>query len=323
MSLLFRAPHSASSLAALTLTTLAVASVACSSKAGTSTPARGTVASADVSAYTAAVCDRIQRCDPGFIQSELGDVTACNAKLANDSDDILNGPGTAVTKAQLDACIAKLQQAGCETPQENLAECKFVGTLADGAACSADSDCKSASCFKVSVEDLTAPCGVCSARAPVGGDCSAANCEPGVSCSNGKCVTRLDLNAACSDATPCKIDLQCAGGKCAKPLPKDAECDLSSQDAVTCDLGASLYCAAVSAGASKGKCTTIAFAKAGLPCSNDPIAGTLCSAASCVDGKCVPDLKEGDACTDNAEPVCEYALDCKGGKCVKQAQACN
>src|SRR5689334_21876254 len=107
------------------------------------------------------------------------------------------------------------------------------------------------------------------------------------------------MNAACDDNKRCQINLQCAGGKCVKPLPKDAECDRSSPDAVTCDLGASLYCAAVStAKDAKGKCSEIVFAKSGSPCSTDPTAGTLCSASTCIDGKCVIDLKEGAPCTE-------------------------
>jgi hypothetical protein len=306
----------------IALASIAFATLACSSTATSSPAPRGTLAQADVAAFVAARCERMSRCDPQQLFQDFGDVAGCSTLLVPDTDDEVNGPGTSVTKAQIDACVAKLKTVPCGATAAELPECNFAGTLADGTSCLTDSQCKSGSCGRPDVQDLVVSCGTCSPPVALGGDCSAANCQLGLGCVQGKCVAPVDPDAACDESKPCKGVNQCFQGKCTAPLAKGAECVANDETALVCDPIAPLTCISTSTDkGAKGTCVPIVFAKPNEPCGLDQKSGSLilCATSTCDQGKCQPDLPEGAPCSDAQPTICAFSLTCKDGKCIKEA----
>jgi hypothetical protein len=313
---------------------IVVASMACGTSSGS--PKSGYVNVGDVAlkTYASVLCQRFQRCTPDLLQSSFGDIDTCNTRMTDASSFEFTGLGTTVYSSQLDACSEKLQAADCNLEGHDLTaeahsfipECIFKGTVADGGSCTSSAQCTSGSCFKAQGQTTTNYCGVCSARVPMNGDCSAANCEGGLACMNKKCIVPSNVGGPCSFTQPCAGVLLCVGGTCQKPLGSGETCDPDVEN-VICDLSKGLRCLPTAPGSAvKGKCAAVSFLKVGEPCGFDAANAklTLCLGSSCTsdnNGKCVPDLQEGAACSDQQSIECAFPLACIGAVCARTDQA--
>jgi hypothetical protein len=278
------------------------------------------------SSFATAFCTRLDRCRPRLVRDEFGDVATCRSRLFPDFNDELTSPGTTITTAQIDACTAKMGSTPCSVLTSAIVECNFAGTLAAGAPCGSGYQCQTGSCFRVtSSSGVTALCGTCSARVPLGGDCTTANCEGGLSCTNGRCIANGAEGAACNpDTQPCQAQLQCFNGACVRQLVAGAPCTPvrdGQPDPIFCD--PLFFCAPNKNDPNNGTCTAVRHSLLGDECGLDEAAGQLlaCAGASCTSatgGRCVADLKEGATC-DPARGGCEVPFECLEGRCSRQS----
>lgn len=204
----------------------------------------------------------------------------------------------------------------------------FVGTQAEGAACSTSNECASANC---DTNDLTACSGMpmccagtCGPAAPaplpIGSDCSAAgsSCVAGTFCSasRGLCVANVAVGQPCDPATEkfCGIGLTCgpaASGsqQVCLALPAEGE---SCATLLSCD-ALDDYCDGTTH-------TCVPRIAVGAACPN----GVGCVDYAQCDGPtrtCVSYGKAGALCT-LAGPFCLGSLECtKNGLCELPAPA--
>ncbi len=210
---------------------------------------------------------------------------------------------------------------------EEPAACKatFIGTIAEGGACTEDQECISQNCDH---PDSNCP-GKCG-KAPVaaGGACAdPAECGSNLTCKDKKCVA----------AEIAAVGASCAKAECAK----GATCDYSAPEAPICKAagGADATCSDDAGCLPEFYCHGSGFpsgtckprAKAGEPCATGMTSdGAQCQTTHvCVpgaDGKatCLPRVKTGGACT-SGEQCLGVDLTCQGGTCKvlpKKGEAC-
>ena len=228
------------------------------------------------------------------------DHSACEHTLAE--------PGTSFTASFARDCGAAMSSdaASCDV---QLAACTLPsGTLAEGATCSSNADCRSSYCKSaVSTESVPTArgfCGVCAPRGAAGAACTgwfnAHECDANTTCDTSqlKCAPLRDSGAACSFSAACKPGLVCLGHqKCGAPQPAGADCGLPEE----CATG--LTCVA-------GSCAPRQAAGAACVVASECSVGTTCIAK-----KCAAPLPEGGTCTRDAE--CQVGLSCGlAHKCV-------
>lgn len=294
----------------------------CATSACSSTTTNGAANSGTIAAtYANAYCDYYERCNPFAIRSAYGDVAKCKSTLAITTEITVGAKGTAVAQSQMDACAATMQTIGCEEIVEARPECRFKGTLADGASCASSVQCASSSCFHKITDLQSSDCGTCVAEVGDGADCTNTNCLPELFCANNKCVAPAAEGADCGEAKPCGAVLDCIGGKCARPLPAGAPCELS-ETAPLCDIFKGFNCVPSSAQTATGTCREINLAAVGEGCGFDAATSVLtaCVAATCTNlleaGKCEAYLPEGTACSADTAS-CTPGTACKNGQCRK------
>jgi len=267
------------------------------------------------------ICDKTVQCYPALAKLAWGDAAGCVARVAPQFKKSLAAPGNQINATNAKACIDAFKLAACGTDPGELPACNIPGTLANGTACGADSQCASNSCYTVG----TADCGTCQPRAAEGASCTAAKCAPGLICESetSKCVKPGGVGASCDGLIPCANGLDCVAGKCAKQLGGGAACQVDG--AAKCDTAAGFFCKPAALGSPTGTCTAIGFNKppAGK-CGVDVATLTfnLCEASSCegaagaTPGTCTPYLKDGDACGDGINAQCQSPALCRSGKCT-------
>jgi hypothetical protein len=262
-----------------------------------------------------AYCNRAQACAPAYVTDSMGDVATCAARLKLVLLPVFGSAGTSSTPAQTEACAQAIPQMTCSDllGRKNPDVCKTLpGALADGAACSADSQCAGTRC-KVAAN---AVCGTCTEPAAAGGVCGVDDdCQPGMTCVNAACAAYGGENASCDTAHPCRPDLGCKSGACTTPSPAGAACQASGE----CDGLHGVFCNPVSM-----KCENVSFvgpnAKCGLV--SDALVlctgpGSLCYGATApsYQGACVAYANDGAACDVNNGPLCNAGAVCAGGAC--------
>lgn len=333
----------------LLVTSLGVIAVACSSTEDSQTASGACAQYADAyRAYTqrcAQASGGISTADSRWEQIEARMRLACSSALSL--------PGNAVTPAGLTVCANKIKDVGCNFDSDDIPECDFdTGTLADGAACSSGSQCKSGSCKKTVTETSSSACGVCEARVAVGGDCSAegsscvsdARCDAttkkcvaivrngvGGSCDSTKgeqcqsglvcdfttkiCKERGAVGAACSGTSPCQSGLQCS------PTTRTCVTPVLANEGQACGGTSGASCAAgLRCDFATQKCVKITWVAPGGDCS---AAGSMCEHGSCnsTTKKCPALLADGQACTtDRSTGVCDDFASCIDGKCQLPGQ---
>src|SRR5512140_339427 len=109
----------------------------------------GTTLDKAANALAAAYCARTQACASAVVSIGYGDVATCTSVFAADVVRANKGTGVTETPDQINACATALAQLSCGDflARKTAAACKVpAGTLADGAACSADAQCQGTRC---------------------------------------------------------------------------------------------------------------------------------------------------------------------------------
>jgi hypothetical protein len=112
---------------------------------------------------------------------------------------------------------------------------------------------------------------------------NASDCGPGLVCHAGECTDPCVV-ALPTAGQPCTLSLECAPG---------ARCDTQVADAPVC----------------------VALIADGVACTGHD----QCVSGHCPDGRCRPQLTEGQACTDNLR--CADGLSCEDGVCRSSTAA--
>lgn len=284
-------------------------------------------------AWASASLDYYARCGVPFSESTLA---AEKARLTTACVKQQALPGSGFTTAFLEGCATATRGAACRI--SILPACDPVGTLADGAACVSDEQCKSTVCKRMLSTDA---CGTCATFAPLGSACTkdsecavdaycdrttmkcAARVISGVGgpCDNSK-GQRCDESGYCDDANVCRPRAQvgesCLSAQCAGDLRCDSTRKCVAVKTVgegeACDgellqCGPTYRCAA-------GKCRKVVLAKPGEDCS----AEGQCERGECDwsgTRKCPTVIPDGGACSiGSATTMCDYFAACKDGKCT-------
>ena len=276
-----------------------------------------------------------------YVDDALSYDTKCDSSVTVTSQEKTNfvklcdalavAPGASNLASQIDQCASQIKSLGCN---ESLS-CKITGSLADGAACGASSQCSGGVCTTSGPADPNTElqCGKCSSFVAVGGDCTNASCDPTTgACEQNKCAAYVQQGADCTSA-PCKSGLlcdstshtcqpyptkgqpcslacafpeKCAGGTCIDPVQQGGACPTGFECAsnLTCD-------------SNSHTCVQPTLAAAGQPCGFvqnqiiDCQSGLRCSTSS---GTCVTPKEIGDSCTVG-KSECDAFLLCIGGTC--------
>ena len=293
-----------------------------SSDAGSPAGGGATVASGCAS-FASALCGRGDACAPFSIRLGYGDAATCAARVGARCVDTFRLTGVTLTPAALESCAASFASLSCADTLAGVqpAACGATGNRADGAACSAGSQCKGGAC-RTTTEG---GCGTCVTPLAASATCDATKdlCAQGLFCSAAtRCEAPAHSGEPCSATAPCAGGLFCDGAACAPLLGAGADCSAGQ----TCDAGAGLICNGVTK-----KCAATALAATGAACGLDTTNGdvTLCQAGAQCDfaaGHCVAQLKEGAACTldpKTGTSTCTAGLQCVSGACTTHYLTCD
>jgi hypothetical protein len=273
----------------------------------------------NLTGYTGVMCDFYPKCTPSGatqLAASWGDHDGCLAAYEPFVAKSLDLDGVTVTQAQLDVCVARMQDAVCET---NFPECDFHGSHAVGDTCQEGNQCQSGSCEFSS--DSADGCGRCVASAGAGERCPDFNCDVGLVCNSDTkiCEPRIARGNAC-DRTKnrCEHELACVNGTCGDLLPIGSKCLDDGQGG-----GGSFDDCATGSSCDSKTLTCAAFPHVTAVMLGDactPIADTgdlrVCNRSYCDETTlhCVPFPKEGEAC--KYDPGCGFGFECTNGKCI-------
>jgi len=266
----------------------------------------------------AAYCAKFESCGQIPFELLVGDAGGCKARAAATCVAALGANGTSATAASTESCAQTLSSQSCDdffNGKQSAACTVKAGTLADGAACGDDAQCKSAFCGKMG----GSYCGTCAAAPAAGAKCVGGRCGPGLACgANGNCVAPGDTGATCDANTPCKATLSCGGGKCTTPVATGATCDPKQMTTAGCDAAQGNYCNAIT-----NKCTKAIVATTNQQCGVARGELTLCAAdgfcrvpMNMTQGVCVAAAADGASCDAMTGPICMAGAHCVSGKCV-------
>lgn len=303
---------------AMTLGTMSLAlSLACGGGGGSSLSIEDFCAE-EGGAFTQFV-DKLVECTPEFeiflgeLPTSASVAAACSAQFAP-----FIGDGTVEfgEKAQLDACIAAILAADCETMEiDNILECEeiVIGQVELGDSCETNDQCAGEAFCAAPVSGET--CGVCTAALADGvscednSDCLSAKCR-----SNGACGPFAEEGDTCDDTEDCVGRLVCDGGTCA-PESAVTVGDTCGTEFTDCGFPLSgLYCAA--------DMTCTEFLAPGDDCIDGTVPLGSCNLLNYETcdtmgtRKCIaPTLvKVGEQCDFAGGLKCEPGLLCEGGQ---------
>jgi hypothetical protein len=268
-----------------------------------------------------AYCARAQACAPAYVSIGYGDVATCVSTFTADLVRGFGGAGVTATPDWVEGCAAAVPQVSCGDflARRTVAACKPVpGSLADGAACAADGQCKGTRCILAKNQ----VCGVCGPHAAAGAACGVDDdCDNGLVCLTGICVAYRDEKATCDATHPCRPDLACTAGICGAGNPVGTAC--SSGDG--CNAANGIVCNPISK-----QCETMGFASPNTGCGIvGPKVVECTGPALCIgvvapkyQGSCVAAAALGASCdTANGPPcgadaVCACAAGTDAGGCA-------
>ena len=287
---------------------LTISFVACGSPSGgSSSPSTDAEAAADIANH---YCRRLDGCAHFDLEFLYGDLDACVARTTPLWSSTLRAQSTGLNRGNADACAKGYDTLDCDDVRfEQPPACGVGGSLGDGFACGADSQCVNGYCKM----DYFEACGTCASRLSVGGTCTRSeNCRPGLGCVGetvpGRCAVLAPLGAACTEV-PCAPSLTCVVGVCAAPLGLDAACTVNPDG---CDFDQGLFC-----DSNTLKCAPKVIVSTGGTCGDV----STCAASGVCDNDqlCQPPVADGAPCVDlNA---CQYPAQCIDGVCVMQDPA--
>ena len=273
--------------------------------------------------YVKALCERLSACAPPSVDLPFGDVATCQARTKLTCPERLVLPGTSLSPQRLADCAKAAQGLSCDDLIGGVppAACATLpGTVADGAACTADPQCKSTYC-----KPMAGGCGTCAPRAKAGETCAGGECESGLTCYGQmgmrKCTAPATDGQPCT-AAPCRGGLLCKAGVCAKQFGAGVACaPLMSE----CASAQGLYCNLTSK-----TCEAQKTANAGEACGFVMGAAVACRAGtSCkltppmFSGTCVASAKDGEACNPAMSVGCLAPATCTDGVCkLPQVMMC-
>lgn len=295
--------------------------VACSGDDGSASVS----AEAACSDASKAYCAKIQECAPFFVNVGFGDVATCEKRFAINCVPNFSAPGTSATPSALAQCATDVKPMSCDDilGRKLPLSCKTQpGTLADGAPCGADAQCKGTLCRQSAANT----CGACSTLGGGGAACERnEDCGEELACANKKCVAYAKAGQSCTD-TPCLPTLACNKGTCAVPLAGGATCDgPADQSQNPCDGAKGFYCHPQTK-----VCTAVKTAAAGAACGFIDNGVVICTGAAfckttppAVQGTCLAPAADGATCDDTKGPKCVAPARCVGGVCkISDATAC-
>lgn len=260
-----------------------------------------------------ALCDKRSSCASLSITNAYGDEETCSERLQGSCTRSMALPGLGMTPEGLVACSTAYTAASCSDVLTGKlpAACDPPGNLPNGSVCGDDWQCKSTQCFV----DAGSTCGVCKARQPVGGACTAlGDCERGLGCSSSKvCVGYKQAGETCGDGI-CGPGLACFGPtgakKCGIAPGLGEKCDPSGvSGASSCAPSSGAFC-----NLNSKACQAYKTASKGGTCdpSNGPV---ICIGSACRSGTCQAFTADGEKCDANTAP-CQSPATCSGGRCV-------
>lgn len=272
-----------------------------------------------------AICAKLNECAPFFVTLAWGSVATCEQRAKIDCVPKLNANGTSQTPSQLSQCATDAKSMTCEDAlgRNSPVSCHTQpGTLADGAACGTDAQCKGRLC-RLSAGSV---CGACSTIGAAGAACERdEDCDNGLACADKKCVTLGKAGAPCSATQPCTRSLSCNKGTCATPIAAGGTCEPNTdQSQNPCDAAKGFYCHFQTK-----VCTEVASAAAGGQCGlvNNNIAlctgGSDCKVSMGLAGTCQATAADGATCDDTKGPKCAAPARCASGVCkISDPSAC-
>jgi hypothetical protein len=260
------------------------------------------------------LCSALGACSAFALQLTFGDMATCVTR--NDLGCTIGQmePGVGRTTDDLEACAHAVPAATCPDliAGKMPAACQDKpGTVINGAACGAATQCQSTFCNK------NGACGVCAPRQAAGQSCNSdPQCAQNLVCASGSsCVMPAEANIACDDKHPCRADLYCKAGVCST---KGGAGDSCADTDKACDLLKGVGCNPFTK-----ICQNIHVAKKGDPCGI--VAGTLvlceasglCEGATlAVPGTCTAAAADGAACSNDAGGrSCLPPANCVNGIC--------
>lgn len=293
---------------------IAIALVACSGDDGSASVS----AEAACSDATKAYCAKIEECAPFFVKLGFGDVATCEKRFAVNCVPNFNAPGTSATPSVLAQCATDVKTSTCDDllGRKLPLSCKTQpGTLADGAPCGTDAQCKGTLCRQSNANT----CGACSTIGAGGAACERnEDCDVELGCANKKCVVFAKAGQPCSATSPCVPSLACNKGTCAVPLAAGATCEgPADQSQNPCEGTKGFYCHPQTK-----VCTSIVTAAAGAPCGFIDNGVVICTGGAfckttppAVQGTCLAAAADGASCDDTKGPKCVGPARCVGGVC--------
>lgn len=267
--------------------------------------------------WAATSCTKLRSCSQNFFYGNFGADDACRGRFVLLCRAAATAPGSGLTPAALRTCSASRGMLGCseflETNSADLPGCASSGARAAGMRCYFHAQCASQSCFFAQ----GATCGVCRARADVGGACSQddSHCARGLICSEGSaCVMAAQLLAPCDAQRPCRRSLSCRNGICQRPGELGAACTEHPQ----CNTDGGLAC-----NPATSTCGRVIW---GATCDLGRADGSLMACASAgvcqLSGACAPHLLDNAACGDTVAGRCLFPTVCDNGTCRVDANQC-
>lgn len=260
-------------------------------------------------------CNKIEQCAPAAMQEAYGDVQTCITRVTLGCKIFTAAPGGSMSSAQLSTCSSSISQMDCTailSGNFHPAGCPTAGTLANGAACFADSQCQSGYCNTGSQN-----CGTCAGgNVKAGSPCTAnTDCQGNLACINKSCAQPVASGGSCSTISDCASGLACVSGKCGAPLTLGQPCTAG-------ECGIDAYCG------SQKTCEKLQVAASGQPCGIVNGNVIQCSGGgSCnipqgkQQGTCAAPIADGAKC-DATNPNCLSPAQCINGTCSVSAPTC-
>lgn len=293
---------------------IAVALVACSGDdAGASISADAACDDA-----TKAICSKIDECAPFFVKLGFGDVATCEQRFRMNCVPNFSAPGTSATPSRVSQCATDVKTQSCDDilGRKLPAACQTQpGTLADGAPCGTDAQCKGKLCR----QSTAGSCGACSTIGGGGAACERdEDCDSELGCADKKCVAFAKAGSPCSATQPCLRTLACNKGTCAQPLAAGAACDgPADQSQNPCDGAKGFYCHPQTK-----VCTAVGTAAPGAACGFIANGIVICTGGGhcktqppALEGTCLAPAADGATCDETSGPKCVAPARCVGGVC--------
>lgn len=238
-------------------------------------------------------CNYQERCQGGLYRWESP--SQCIERTLLSCELMTTDPGVSFTDDLLQGCTFPID---CAMPPP---DCWGQGTTGVGKPCLWNEACHSGHCFGGESSSLGI-CGicVCDIQCPAGEGCL-------LNASGGTCVP-----LKVGPGAPCVSSRDCQTGVCAQGMV----CAQFGQIGDSCGTQGEPLCAAnLVCDPNTLQCNFTTLVAFGDPCSEDGGPLRDCKGfASCVGGKCVPPVDDGQPCIQGSS--CAWPAECVGNQCI-------